>query len=86
MKTSFLLPSTLARLVLGSAIAIGAPALRAQSLTPELAQKVIQSVEKDSERLTNIFKDFHANPELGFMETRTAGLPGFFACFFLYFN
>ena len=28
----------------------------------------------DSARLVTIFKDFHKNPELGFMEVRTAAL------------
>lgn len=28
----------------------------------------------DSAWLVNIFKDFHENPELGFMEVRTAGI------------
>ncbi len=32
------------------------------------------SVNKDKERLVDIFKDIHQNPELGFMETRTAGI------------
>ncbi len=59
--------------VLGVAIAAGASA-SAQALSPEITKKVIQSVDNDSERLTNIFKDFHQNPELGLMETRTAGI------------
>ncbi|MDC8001183.1 amidohydrolase [Aequorivita todarodis] len=32
------------------------------------------AVEKDSERLIEMYKDIHQNPELGFMETRTAGI------------
>jgi hippurate hydrolase len=31
-------------------------------------------VDKDMPRLQEIFKDIHANPELGFMETRTAAI------------
>ena len=46
----------------------------AETLSPELAKQVLESVDKDSERLTTIFKDLHQNPELGFMETRTAGI------------
>lgn len=46
----------------------------AQSLSPELAKKIIESVDADAERLTGIFKDIHQNPELGFMEERTAGI------------
>jgi len=32
------------------------------------------AVDKDTEELTAIFKDIHQNPELGFMEVRTAGI------------
>jgi len=32
------------------------------------------AVEKDKDRLIAIFKDIHKNPELGFMEVRTAGI------------
>lgn len=32
------------------------------------------AIDADSERLINIFKDIHQNPELGFMEVRTAGI------------
>lgn len=35
---------------------------------------VKQAVDSDAERLTTIFKDIHQNAELGFMETRTAGI------------
>jgi len=61
-------------MVLGSALVFAGPAVGAQSLTPELTKQVIQSVDNDSERLTNIFKDFHEHPELGLKETRTAGI------------
>lgn len=37
-------------------------------------QEIAQAVAKDSTRLIDIFKDLHANPELGFMETRTAAI------------
>ncbi len=47
-------------------------ATSAQTISPELAKEVLESVDKDSERLIGIFKDFHQNPELGEMETRTA--------------
>ncbi len=36
--------------------------------------EMTQLVDHDTERLQEIFKDFHANPELGFMEVRTAGV------------
>jgi len=61
-------------MALGAAFVFGGPAVDAQSLTPELAKQVIQSVDNDSERLTGIFKDFHQHSELGLMETHTAGI------------
>lgn len=33
-----------------------------------------KEIKEDSARLVDIYKDIHANPELGFMETRTAGI------------
>src|SRR5262245_25201920 len=36
--------------------------------------KATAAVEADADRLTTIFKDIHQHPELGFMETRTAGI------------
>jgi hippurate hydrolase len=35
---------------------------------------IIQAVEKDNDKYVAIFKDLHENPELGFMEVRTAGI------------
>src|SRR5690554_3842182 len=32
------------------------------------------SIDKDADRLVEIYKDIHQNPELGFMETRTADI------------
>lgn len=37
-------------------------------------QKVEKDVARDNEKFVKIFKDIHQNPELGFMETRTAGI------------
>jgi hippurate hydrolase len=37
-------------------------------------QDIDQAVAQDSARWIEIFKDLHANPELGFMEVRTAGI------------
>ncbi len=39
-----------------------------------LSNEVEKLVNADSARLVDIFKDIHANPELGFMETRTAAI------------
>jgi hippurate hydrolase len=37
-------------------------------------EQIKKLVDAESQYLTDIFKDFHANPELPFMETRTAGI------------
>lgn len=55
-----------------AAMAFSAPALAA--VPPALAAQARAAVEADTPRLTAIFKDIHQNPELGFMETRTAGI------------
>ena len=39
-----------------------------------MADRIGAVVEKESERLKAIFMDIHENPELGFMETRTAAI------------
>jgi hippurate hydrolase len=36
--------------------------------------RIVSMVDKDRERLVTMFKDIHQHPELGFMETRTAGI------------
>src|SRR5688572_3716558 len=40
----------------------------------QLPQRVKQLAYQDSSRLTEMFKDIHQNPELGFMEVRTSGI------------
>jgi len=44
------------------------------ALPPTLIQQLNSIVEKDNDRLVNIFKDLHAHPELGFTEVRTAAI------------
>jgi hippurate hydrolase len=39
-----------------------------------LSARAQASIDEDNARLTGIFKDIHQNPELGFMEVRTAGI------------
>lgn len=62
------------------AAAATSPGLRAQaparaaSVPDDLIKKVGASVDAAGARLQRIFKDIHQNPELGFMETRTAGV------------
>ena len=53
-----------------------APRQRAggRALPADLLARVEAAVESDAARLEEIFKDIHAHPELGFMETRTAGI------------
>lgn len=46
----------------------------ATAQTSILPPSVISEINADSARLTAIFEDIHANPELGFMEVRTAGI------------
>jgi hippurate hydrolase len=48
------------------------PALKKSQGPP--VNEISRIVAKDSARMIDIFKDLHANPELGFMETRTAGI------------
>jgi hippurate hydrolase len=59
---------------LGALLALGVSAPAAAVVPPELAAQARAAVDADSARLTAIFKDIHQNPELGFMETRTAGI------------
>ncbi len=65
--------SLLVSTLLGTTLAFAAPAA-AKPLSPELAKKVIQTVDADADRLTAIFKDFHQHPELGLDLPRTAGI------------
>jgi amidohydrolase len=46
----------------------------AQEAQPNLARKVAALVDQDEPRLVKIFKHVHANPEIGFQETKTAAL------------
>ncbi len=39
-----------------------------------MSNKISDLVDADGDRLKEIFKDIHQHPELGFMETRTAGI------------
>lgn len=48
-------------------------AVKATASDNRLAE-INKLVESDSAKLVEIFKDIHANPELGFMETRTAAI------------
>lgn len=48
--------------------------LEGSNLSPDLNNKIKAIINADSQRIENIFKDIHQNPELGFMEVRTAGI------------
>lgn len=41
---------------------------------PDVAQKIGAVINADEPRLKDMFKDIHQNPELGFMEVRTAAI------------
>jgi hippurate hydrolase len=41
---------------------------------PTYFDRLLAEIDQDGDRLINIFKDIHQNPELAFMETRTAGI------------
>jgi hippurate hydrolase len=41
---------------------------------PAYYEKLITVIDQDRDRLVNLFKDIHQNPELAFMETRTAAI------------
>lgn len=41
---------------------------------PAYFDRLQSAIDQDGNRLINIFKDIHQNPELAFMETRTAGI------------
>jgi amidohydrolase len=47
---------------------------KSQSALPALITKVNTTIDADTARLTEIFKDLHQNPELAFTETRTAAI------------
>jgi amidohydrolase len=62
-----------AQLLFVAAISLIALTVTAQP-SDAILKKVAQMAYADSERLVTIYKDLHENPELGFMETRTAGI------------
>jgi hippurate hydrolase len=45
-----------------------------QSSLPTPIRNLHTTIDADAPWLIEIFKDLHANPELGFMETRSAGI------------
>lgn len=40
---------------------------------PAYFDRLLSVIDQDGDRLINLFKDIHQNPELAFMETRTSG-------------
>ncbi len=57
-----------------NSILLAAALLMTAATSAQLSQKVKQLAYQDSSRLTEMFKDIHQNPELGFMEVRTSGI------------
>lgn len=43
-------------------------------ISQPLVAKINALIDADAERLTSLFKDLHQHPEIGFTETRTAGI------------
>lgn len=45
-----------------------------EPISKDTIDHIVSQVDDDNERMVAIFKDIHQNPELGFMEVRTAGI------------
>lgn len=73
MKLTNRLSTGLCTLLLGWAF-VGSVSAAESALPEELVSRLVSVVDQDRERLVTIFKDLHQNPELGMMETRTAGI------------
>jgi len=74
MNTKTFHTGMLVSATLGLTLTFAGPVASAAPLSSELVKKVTTTVDSDTKRLTAIFKDIHEHPELGFMETRTAGI------------
>jgi len=61
-------------LVLGGSFACTEVQAQTSAALPAPVSKMHTAIDADAPRLIEIFKDLHANPELGFMEIRTAGI------------
>lgn len=72
-NTNIVLSNVLTSMALTVAL-LGASSANAQGISKELADRISKSVDADTKHLTDVFKDLHQHPELGFMETRTAGI------------
>lgn len=68
------LPSCLAALVLATALGATSIISTAESRLHDLKQAVDRKIAADYASLETIYKDIHANPELSFVEVRTAAL------------
>jgi amidohydrolase len=60
--------------LLALAIAMASISNGVSAQSDALQAKAVKAVEADNARVVTLFKDLHKNPELGFMETRTAGI------------
>jgi hypothetical protein len=58
----------------GPFVCLGTDAQAVPTTLPPSVGKLHAAIDSDAARLVEIFKDIHANPELGFMETRTAAI------------
>jgi hippurate hydrolase len=67
------IPSLL-RLTAAAVLASTSAGGAAAGVSAELASRAKAAIDADSTRLVAMYKDIHQNPELGFMETRTAAI------------
>lgn len=68
------LPLLRSALIIISLLAALCSHAQGSTVSPTLITSVRGLADADSNRLIGIFKDLHANPELGFMEVRTAAI------------
>jgi len=59
---------------LWSGVALAQAPRSEDRISATLVERVADLVASDAQRLETLFKDIHQNPELGFMEVRTAGI------------
>ena len=73
MFSRFVVMKTLAVFVLCCSASVSYASNEAK-LSADLTAKIKKQITANSQRIETIFKDIHQNPELGFMEVRTAGI------------
>lgn len=75
LMSRFRMEMTLLRAVFALAVAVSlCQRPVAAEVSADLIANVSAAVDSDADRLAAMFKDIHANPELGFTEVRTSGI------------